>query len=50
MFLDGKSFLDAIASLDLGMEVGKGVIIKPFSVHNHSKMLLYLLDVWSCFI
>ena len=31
------------------MEVAKGVIIKPFSICNHSKMLSYLLDFWSCF-
>ena len=42
-------FLDAIASLELGYESNYVRDSKPFSVHNHCKMLSFPLDVWSCF-
>ena len=36
---------DSISRLEVWEWEG---IIKPFSVFNHSKMLSYLLDIWSC--
>ena len=46
-----NSFLDAIASLELGYEsnwVSKKETLSQFSICNHCNMLSYLLDVWSC--
>ena len=42
--------LDAIASLDWGYESERESLRHfPSVMCNHSKMLSYLLDVWSCF-